>query len=208
MQDMESESVENPEEVLHLDLPKRKIPTTTVKQVKVEPGRGKPGPAYMAPSKIETLEDLFSHFPEVGDGQHKLRVIRQAPKNFGGQPIAGWLDDLDDKITQRDFFARFGGGRYSVFVMGPSRGRDLDENGIAPIRQLSTEVELSLPGYPAENSFPLVGEQQMQGIGMGGRMMPSVMEPTQIQLEKLKQEERRNKEYTELLRQSQATPEH
>jgi hypothetical protein len=101
------------------------------------------------PSKrdLQTLEDLYDAYPEIGDGSHYLRVERKHPTRYGGQFIAGFLTDLHEQITLTEFAQRFGGQVYEVSVRGPGRGSSLDSDGRIQARTL-TSITVKVPGVP------------------------------------------------------------
>jgi hypothetical protein len=101
------------------------------------------------PSKrdLQTLEDLYDAYPEIGDGSHYLRVERKHPTRYGGQFIAGFLTDLHEQITLSEFAQRFGGQVYEVSVRGPGRGSTLDSEGRIQARTL-TSITVKVPGVP------------------------------------------------------------
>ena len=114
-----------------------------------------PKPRFEPPRRVETLEDLYHSFPTIGDGVFRLRVERKSPKNFKGSWCAGFLCDLDEQVTLDDFCQRFGGGTYSVGVMGPVKGKH-HADGSPPIRLLQT-VEITCPGVPLVMNFQEYG---------------------------------------------------
>lgn len=112
-----------------------------------------------------TLEDLYAFYPGVGDGTYKLRVIRVQPKHWRGSNVAGFLGDVDEKLSLSEFTDRYGGGTYRVYVLGPQRNK-FDDNGAPLIRQLPHNVEVTIPGPPSLNSLPMHEEDMMfQGPG-------------------------------------------
>lgn len=112
-----------------------------------------------------TLEDLYAFYPNVGDGTYKLRVIRMQPKHWRGSNVAGFLGDVDEKLSLSEFTERYGGGTYRVYVLGPMRNK-FDDNGAPLIRQLPHNVEVTIPGPPSLNSLPMHEEDMMfQGPG-------------------------------------------
>lgn len=101
------------------------------------------------PSKrdLQTLEDLYDAYPDIGNGSYYLRVERKHPTRYGGQFIAGFLTDLHEQITLSEFAARFGGQVYEVSVRGPGRGSTLDSDGRIQARTL-TSITVKVPGVP------------------------------------------------------------
>lgn len=138
--------------------------------------------AKVSPKKIETLEDIYAVYPQIGDGEFRLRIERVAPKTYGGQHIAGWLMDIDERPSMSDLYETFGGGRYNVIVLGPANGR-------SDARTLVT-IEVSIPGPPSMNFLPQTQGDPMQVSrfqqGHGG----NAMEPPQVQIKRLDMEER------------------
>lgn len=134
------------------------------------PPKAPPPPRYAAPpppppfKKIETLEDLYHFFPNIGDGSFYLRVERVQPKSYDGYPAAGFLGDYHERMTLPEFQERFGGGKYTVYVMGPVKSRDDGVHG--PIRALAS-VDLQIPGLPSRVWPQQFGEDQMMNMPRG-----------------------------------------
>jgi len=119
---------------------------------------GSDGLAQLAlPKEPKTLEDLYAVYPKVGDGYFRIRIERTAPKIYNGRQVAGWLDDLDEPIPMSEFSSRYGGGKYTVSVMGPIRppreGADPP-----PIRRLK-HIEVQVPGNPTLASRDISPEE-------------------------------------------------
>lgn len=119
------------------------------------------------PSKrdLQTLEDLYAAYPDIGDGSTYLRVERKHPTRYGGQYIAGFVGDLHEQITMADFAQRYGGQVYEVYVRGPGRGSSLDSDGRLQARTLAS-ITVKVPGVP-------VVDLHGQGPSNGGSMSMS-----------------------------------
>lgn len=96
---------------------------------------------------LKTLEDLYDAYPDIGDGNTYLRVERKHPTRFSGQFIAGFIEDLHQQISMSDFVQRYGGGTYTVSVLGPGRGTTMDGDGRYQTRTL-TDITVKAPGMP------------------------------------------------------------
>jgi hypothetical protein len=128
-----------------------------------------------APSKrdLQTLEDLYDAYPDIGNGSHYLRVERKHPTRYGGQFIAGFLTDLHEQITLSEFAQRFGGQVYEVSVRGPGRGSTLDSDGRIQARTL-TSITVKVPGVPViDQNQPSNGGSSMSA-SLSGREDPRV----------------------------------
>lgn len=177
-----------------------------------------------SPQAVRTLEDLYATYPQIGDGQHYLRVERLMPKTFMGQSVAGYLDDLHEKPSLDEFRERYGGTRYQLTVFGP-KGTSAD--GQPLVRRLHS-LEVTIPGPPALGTYPRQEDMMSQRMPMGtlggarmGMMgsMPGMVpgmpvgvyqtgEPIEIALKRLeheeKERERREREKQILIQQSSA----
>lgn len=155
-----------------------------------------------------TLEDLYAFYPGVGDGTYKLRVIRVQPKHWRGSSVAGFLGDVDEKLSMAEFTDRFGGGTYRVYVLGPMRNK-FDDNGAPLIRQLPHNVEVTIPGPPSLNSLPMHEEDMMfQGPGRHASYNPVFRsgEDSNVQIKRMeieqKERERVAREQSQLYQQA------
>lgn len=161
-------------------------------------------PPRFTPSRnLETFEDLYATFPDIGDGTWRLRVVRLAPKAFGGQQTAGFLGYLDEKITMDDFALRYGGARYDVGVIGPA-GRP-DDQGVQPPRQL-TSIEITVPGPP--NLYPSGDDMSLQGPRTGYAMPLQQAEHPNVQTKRMEIEAKERERDRELMLKANTTPEH
>ena len=141
-----------------------------------------------APRKLETLEDLYDRYPQIGDGATYLRVMRKMPMTWHGARVGGWLEDLHDQISMGQFAERFGGYSYEVSVRGPHRAGDPDvrERTFATIR-----VEISGP--------PL----KFRGQGEDNNVQPMQMRPqddARVRIKELEIEAERDRERERELR--------
>lgn len=140
-------------------------------------------PADVRPRRAESPEDLYASFPTIGDGRFKVRVERLLPKAFFGQQIAGFLGDFDEPLSADWIRDRFGGGQYSVCVMGPS----VSGSGY---QTKTTKLIVNVPGQPV-----MAGNEEgppMQRSPFGFQQpIPVPLEHQTVQLERIKREERR-----------------
>lgn len=108
------------------------------------------GPAYELPDRssrhAETLEDLYQHFPKLRTGEWCLRVERNKPSRFRGKPCDGWLEDVWEVMDLPAFKARFGGGTYTVSVLGES-STNMHADGTMAKRTMS-RLRLEISGEP------------------------------------------------------------
>lgn len=163
-------------------------------------------PAQHPPRKPETLEDLYFYYPEIGNGEYRLRVERSQPKSYGGATVSGWIIDLDEQISIEEFRARFGGNKYQISVMGPMKdAARLDANGRVPTRVLAN-IDVTVPGPPVMGP----GDQDMMRspMPMYGGEAPNVT-AKRLELE-ARAQERRDEEMRRLweARQANQAPEH
>jgi hypothetical protein len=125
--------------------------------VQPRPHREEPPPVIDSPrtqAKLNSLEDLYRAFPQIGDGMTFLRVERKAPKVWGGAVVAGILKDLHEQISVQDFHGQFGGHDYMVSVMGPDVARSDDDLTQPKMREMA-RLRLQFPGPPAFGTAPL-----------------------------------------------------
>jgi hypothetical protein len=112
-------------------------------------------PRALPSSKLNSLEDLYRAFPQIGsDGLTFLRVERRAPKTWGGAVVSGILKDMHEQISVNDFKEKFGGHDYIVMVMGPEMARSDDDLTQPKIRELA-RLRLQFPGPPAYGTTPI-----------------------------------------------------
>jgi hypothetical protein len=155
-----------------------------------------PPPPVAAPgNKAETLEDLYALFPQIGDGQFYLKLTRVAPKSFRGHSIAGWIDDIHEPLTMSSLSSLYGGGLYTVAVMGPTSKPNAE--GKFPTRQLLS-IEVQIKGEPNVSTT----EESMNRAPM------SMGEPEKVQMTRLQIERDREKEQQKALERASSAPEH
>jgi hypothetical protein len=94
----------------------------------------------------KTLEDLLARFP-VGDGQHFVRVNRKQPKSWQGYACAGLQRPIKDPVAYEDFVEIYGGGEYSLVVLGPPRKGGIYDPATGKLRPkaLTGEVVFTVP---------------------------------------------------------------
>lgn len=144
--------------------PEEEEDSFSTEPAKVEP---KPIVAKVPAKKIDTIEDLYAVYPSIGDGEYRVRVERISPKAYGGQHIAGWITDLDKKITLEEIQTMFGGGHYNIIVLGPA-------NGKADSRSLAN-LEITIPGPPLLNFMPQPEEAKMMNTRIPMQEPPNVL---------------------------------
>lgn len=112
-------------------------------------------------SPIKVVEEIYARYP-ISQG-YRVRVWRKEPKRDAyGMLATGWLGDIEEPVSMGDFTSRYGGGKYSLLVIGPNdpmRG-DVTERAIA-------EMSLEIPGAPRMILPPQLAEQEdmmTQGI--------------------------------------------
>lgn len=182
--DEEDEEDEEEDEPLELHLPPSPPPPPPLKPARVAAPVVQPAqPAYTPPKKVATLEDLYAVFPDIGNGLFRIRVERTQPRNYGGFSIAGFLGDFDHKMPMAEFQAQFGGGRYTVHVMGPVRGRE-------DLSRVLENVDIMIPGPPLLGSFA-TGEDSMMGGPQRSQFVAT--EPPNVQIKKLEIESEQKK---------------
>jgi hypothetical protein len=162
------------------------------------------------PSKrdLQTLEDLYDAYPDIGNGNCYLRVERKHPTRYGGQFIAGFLTDLHEQITLHEFAQRFGGQVYEVSVRGPGRGSSLDSDGRIQARTL-TSITVKVPGIPViDQMHSSNGGSMAMPSGMGGREDPRVtMKRMEYDADALRRSEQREQQLRrEVASQSNLSP--
>jgi hypothetical protein len=147
----------------------------------VAPPRGRGRPPKPVAIKPSQLEDLYDKYPTIGDGVTFLRVYRLQPKMHMGQMIAGHIGDLHEQIQLTDFGGRYGGGRYSVQVMKPSRA-----DGLA--RSVELLDNITIPGIPI-----LPGDDSMMSNPTrGGYVPPQSAQHPSVEIERMKLEDKRD----------------
>ncbi len=167
-----------------------------------------PAAAPPPPKRAEVLEDLYAMYPEIGEETGTfLRVIRLAPmKSQSGIPISGFIEDIQQRMSMAEFKERYGGGQYSVHVLG-ARG---SEGTVGVLNKIEGIV---VPGIPI--AFP--GNDGEEPMSMNGpsRMQSQPMEAANVQMRRMdhesKQLERSENERRALQEQvlnSQRTPDH
>jgi len=148
---------------------------------------------------IRTLDDIYSAFPDIGSGSHYLSVYRKSPKQYGGFHVSGFLDDVHQQITLKDFAEKYGGHQYEVHVIGTPRSSVLDNSGRIQQRTLAT-VKLEIPGAPIFTGVHLDrgkgnGDGNMKDI-LGAQVNPNV-EITRIRTADDKDRRREEREFRE-----------
>lgn len=142
------------------------------------------------PRKITALEDLYAAHPEIGDGVTYMRIERVEPRKWRGVDCKGVIEDVFDRISMDEFKDRFGGQKYIVTVFGPKRRAT---GGESPIVSLGVG-EITLIGPPAMGAVPreeheyMTARQPGPGRGPGQSPFYPHQEPTEIALERLRQE--------------------
>ena len=151
-----------------------------------------PPPLPAPPRDIQSLEDIFLRYPDIGQGQTILRVERVEPKMYGTAPTAGYLADLSEQLTTREFATRFGGGKYQLHVIGPPRDRHHRPVEGAPVRTL-TGVPLRIPGPPNLSSSEYDPMNQRPGQ-YGPPVAYAAMNP-EVEMRKLELDREREREW-------------
>lgn len=147
-------------------------------------------------NKIHSLEDLYTAFPCLGDGsgQWKLRVERLQPRMVQGHNILGVIGDTDTKFSIEDMESYYGGGKYTVAVIGPI-GRRTNEDGSPRVKELK-KITIDIPGPPKLTQFgdefmsarmPVVPGQYNTVVPQG----PMPQTNPQVQMKQLEIDERR-----------------
>jgi hypothetical protein len=166
-------------------------------------------PAVPSKRDLQTLEDLYDAYPDIGNGSYYMRVERKHPTRYGGQFIAGFLTDLHEQITLADFAQRFGGQVYEVSVRGPGRGSTLDSDGRIQARTL-TSITVKVPGVPVidQNQPSNGGAMGTPSFG-GGREDPRVtMKRMEYDADALRRSEQREQRLRqEMMSRSAMSPE-
>jgi hypothetical protein len=107
---------------------------------------------YQPDEKILTLRDLMRHFGRhLQDGQYEVHVERKQPSAWGGVPCRGVQRPIKRYMTDADFAAEYGGGKYILRLYGPpKRGVvDPETRRIRPVALTSPiSYELSVERYP------------------------------------------------------------
>lgn len=152
------------------------------------------------PRELKSLEDLYSSFPKMGDGQFHIRVVRKHPSTYSGVRVAGFLEDVFERLTMSDFAARFGGHSYEVSMRGPSRTSAIDAEGREEVRTLRT-IRVEVPGAPLMLG-PTSGNggDGMSMSGMGIRDNPQVaIKRLEIEQDNARRREARDARWQEQL---------
>ncbi len=141
-----------------------------------EPARG----------QIRVIEELHARYP-MAQG-FRVRVWRREPrKDQYGNLAAGWLGDLTEPLGMSMFTACYGGGKYSLMVVGPNdpaRG-DISERFVA-------EMQMEIPGPPrmfVPQELAQAEDIMMQGQGQRYPYpVPVGMEPEKVAIAKIQAE--------------------
>ncbi len=156
--------------------------------------------------EAKTLEDLYSLYPQIGDGSYYLRVIRKQPTMYNGLRISGFLDDVHGQISMSEFVSKFGGGTYEVSVRGPGR-TSLDADGMVPTRTLST-LKIEIPGKPV--ALIVKSEEsnvQFDRIGLAQEHPQVAIRKLELEREeKRRREEREAKLQDEIFKKTSMSP--
>lgn len=146
--------------------------------------------------KIQTLEDLYDQYPRVGDGDFFLRICRLEPRAYNGTSISGFIEDLHNKISLREFSETYGGGRYEVSVMGS--GDRLDADGNPQVRTL-VKVNFKIQGHPSLEKLPKdsMNSAQQPIMMQNGQEAPSVAIAKINAEQKSRETEREERRYAE-----------
>ena len=140
--------------------------------------------------QLKTLEDLYASYPKLGDGQYYLRVVRKHPAVYSGLRVAGFLEDVYERLSMGDFASRFGGHTFEVSVRGPGRTTAIDADGRVEMRTLKT-IRIEIPGAPVKLGPNTNGEGNMS-TQMPFRDNPQVeMKRMEIQQEQTRRREQR-----------------
>lgn len=125
------------------DAPPSRRPDPTLEEVQVLDDELAPDLSSGPP---KTLEDLLAKFP-VGDGQHFIRVNRKQPKSWQGYACAGLQRPIKDPLCYEDFVEIYGGGEYSLVVLGPPRKGGIYDPATGKLRPkaLTGEVVFTVP---------------------------------------------------------------
>jgi hypothetical protein len=152
------------------------------------------------PRELKTLEDLNAAYPYIGDGETYLRVERKLPTAWHGQAIAGFLENVHEKLSMEDFTARYGGTSYLVDVW---RFGDGQKNGDRTPRRISPRVEIKVLGAPAMGTIPRQEQEEYQHMqrlpgmppqGRGQQQLPDGYpqgEAAEVQIKRLEIEAER-----------------
>ncbi len=167
-------------------------------------------PAAPIARELHTLEDLYAAYPEVGGGSFYLRVHRKHPTTYGGLRCAGFIDDVHEQLSMREFVSRFGGHVYEVMVRGPGpRSSTIGPDGKTQVRTL-TKIRLEVPGPPILNSHGSNGQdmtQQHNPPGFFGDDPRVQMKRLDLEAEDRRRREKREDEMRrQALEQSQLNP--
>jgi hypothetical protein len=96
----------------------------------------------------KTLQDIYARWP-IGDGQHYLRVERVQPKVWQQLPVAGYLAEIKEPITEEQFQRFFGGKEYAVTLYGPDpKGRQDPNTGLPVIKAKTDPIKIHVPMLP------------------------------------------------------------
>ncbi len=156
------------------------------------------GPLATAPplpaDKLRTISDLFEFYPELSDPNsgYKFEIERHFPKQFQNRTSSGNLG-LHVPMTQEQFQAVIGGGKYTVRVKGPTKRGAPDpwsgQPGLTTFREIKVEtpgdpvfsapglppfvsqhVSPPMQGYYPQNGYPPAGAPGFgQGFAAGGQ---------------------------------------
>lgn len=117
-------------------------------------------PADVSSGKHRSLADLFASYP-VGDGQYEIQVVRRAPNSWGGFQCKGIQRPIRQYLTDGDFIELYGGGEYTLTVVGPPRRGgvvDPQTNKIRP-KALSEPIAYAVPqSYPPNPDACVFGD--------------------------------------------------
>jgi hypothetical protein len=84
------------------------------------------GKAISRPKKRLELEELYEWVDTVGKdrggwegGDFRARVFRRDPSQWHGYKTGGFLEDFSEPISREQIQERFGGGEFTVSIVGP-----------------------------------------------------------------------------------------
>src|SRR5260221_2166550 len=131
---------EEPDQRISTDAPPtdadpRRRQTTTVGEVRLPPDSDD----LVGWTQPKNLRDVYARWP-VGDGQHFIRVERLEPKVWQTIPVAGYIGEIREPMSEEQLHGLYGGRLFQLQVYGPdSKGRTDPLTGL-PVIKTKTET--------------------------------------------------------------------
>ena len=144
------------------------------------------GSSSSSDETVRTLEDLYTLYPKLGEGDWKIYIERTAPRSFRGTATAGFLGECYERLSTAEFAARFGGTSYCVKVLKPtSSGANATKSDYQTVKQFRFRV----PGDPTLDGIPQGSTEDEMVSRMDPRLFGGGV-PEKVQIEQLRMDEK------------------